>query len=201
MANTSGILSSFRADAQALCKRTWWVFLIGGLASAAFGVLAFVNPGVALFVLATFFAAYLLVDGIFNVIGSVMHREKDGWWIMLLIGILGVLVGGYALLNPPVSMLAFILLVAIEAIILGVFLVMLGYKVRKATTREWILYLTGALSILFGVLVVANPAIGSISIVYAIAAWALVVGVLKVIFAFKVKNLPERIESRLSGLG
>ena len=200
MANTRGILSSFRADAQALCKRTWWVFLIGGLASAAFGVLAFVNPGIALFVLATFFAAYLLVDGIFNVIGSVMHREKDGWWIMLLIGILGVLVGGYALLNPPVSMLAFILLVAIEAIVLGVFLVMLGYKVRKATTREWILYLTGALSILFGVLVVMNPAIGSISIVYAIAAWALVVGVLKVIFAFKVKNLPERIESRLSGL-
>jgi uncharacterized membrane protein HdeD (DUF308 family) len=200
MANSSGMLSNFRADAQALCKRTWWVFLIGGLASAAFGVLAFVNPGIALFVLATFFAAYLLVDGIFNVIGSVMHREKDGWWIMLLIGILGVLVGGYALLNPPVSMLAFILLVAIEAIILGAFLVLLGYKVRKATTREWILYLTGALSIVFGVLVLLNPALGSISIVYAIAAWALVVGVLKVIFAFKVKNLPERIESRLSGL-
>jgi uncharacterized membrane protein HdeD (DUF308 family) len=198
MAISSGVLSGFGADARALCKRTWWVFLIGGIASVIFGGFAFAKPGVALFVLATFFAAYLLVDGISNVIGSVLHRQKDGWWIMLLMGILGVLVGGYALLNPPLSMLAFIYLVALEAIVLGVFLVMLGYKVRQATTREWILYVTGAMSILFGVLVVMNPAAGSISIVYMIAMWAVIIGVLKVIFAFKVKNLPERVESKLA---
>jgi uncharacterized membrane protein HdeD (DUF308 family) len=198
MPTSSGVLSGFGADARALCKRTWWVFLVGGIASVAFGVLAFARPGVALFVLATFFAAYLLVDGVSNVIGSVRHRDKDGWWIMLLIGVLGVLVGGYALLNPPVSMMAFVYLVALEAIVLGVFLVMLGYKVRQATTREWILYVMGAMSILFGVLVVMNPKVGSISIVYAIAMWAVIIGVLKVIFAFKVKNLPERVESKLS---
>jgi len=200
MANSSGILSNFRADAQALCKRTWWVFLIGGLASVVFGVLGFARPGVALFVLATVFAADLLVDGISNVIGAVKHREKDGWWIMLLMGILAVLVGGFALLNPPISMMAFVYLVAFEAILLGVFLLMLGYKVRQATTREWILYVAGALSILFGIVVVMNPAVGSISIVYTIAVWAVIIGVLKVIFAFKVKNMPERIESKLAGL-
>ena len=36
-----------------------------------------------------FFAAAILVDGASNVLGAVQHREKDGWWIMLLIGILG----------------------------------------------------------------------------------------------------------------
>ena len=161
MATSSGVLSSLGADARALCKRAWWVFLVGGIASVCFGVLAFVNPGVALFVLATFFAAYLLV-------------------------------GGYALLNPPLSMLAFIFLVAIEAIVLGVFLLMLGYKVRQATTREWILYAMGAVSILFGAFVAMNPAAGSVTIIYAIATWAVMIGVLKVIFAFKVKNLSER---------
>jgi len=111
-----------------------------------------------------------------------------------------VLVGGFALLNPPISMMAFVYLVAFEAILLGVFLLMLGYKVRQATTREWILYVAGALSILFGIVVVMNPAVGSISIVYTIAVWAVIIGVLKVIFAFKVKNMPERIESKLAGL-
>jgi uncharacterized membrane protein HdeD (DUF308 family) len=193
MANSSGVLPEFGADARALCRRTWWVFLIGGLASVCFGLLAFVNPGVALFVLATFFAAYLLVDGISNVIGSVRNRQKNGWWIMLLIGVLGVLVGGYALLNPPVSMMAFIFLVALEAIVLGVFLAMLGYKVRQTTTREWILYVMGAVSILFGIFVLMNPAVGSVKIIYAIAIWAIIIGVLKVMFAFKVKSLPERI--------
>jgi uncharacterized membrane protein HdeD (DUF308 family) len=95
-------------------------------------------------------------------------------------------------------MIAFIYLVAFQAILLGVFLVMLGYKVRAATSREWVLYMTGALSILFGILVVVNPLAGSLSIVYLIASWALVIGVLKVFFAFKVKNLPEQFADRLS---
>ena len=81
-----------------------------------------------------------------------------------------------------------------------VFLIMLGYKVRAATQREWILYLAGGLSVLFGILVVANPLAGSLSVIKLIAAWALVTGVLKIIFAFRVKNLPERVGDRIAGL-
>lgn len=200
MSSNSGILGNLGANAQALCRRTWWVFLVGGLASVVFGIFAFMSPGIALLVLSMFFAAAILVDGASNIVGAVQHREKDGWWIMLLIGILGVVAGGYALLNPPLSMMAFILLVAFEAILLGVFLLMLGYKVRKATTREWMLYLTGALSLLFGILVIMNPVAGSVSIVYLIAGWALVIGALKVLFAFRVKNLPERAGEKFSAL-
>ena len=188
MANTGTFLTSFGADAQELCKRTWWVFLLGGIASVVFGVLALANPGVALFVLATFFAASVLVDGALNAIGAIRHREKDGWWLMLLLGALGLAVGAFALMNPPVSILAFIYLVAFEAIALGVFTAMLGYKVRKATNREWILYLAGGVSILFGGMVLARPVVGSVTIVYVIAAWALVVGALKIAFAFRVKG-------------
>jgi len=93
-------------------------------------------------------------------------------------------------------MMAFIYLVAFEAILLGVFLVMLGYKVRQATTREWMLYVTGALSILFGVLVVANPVRGGLSIVLVIAAWAIVIGTFKILFGFRVR--PSRSGSARS---
>jgi len=200
MANSGGLVGNLGARADVLCKRTWWVFLIGGIAAVIFGVLAFMEPMTAWLIVSMFFAASVLVDGVFNVIGAVQHREKDGWWIMLLMGALGVLVGGYALLNPPVSMMAFLYLMALEAIMLGVFLIMLGYKVRAATQREWILYLAGGLSVLFGILVVANPLAGSLSVIKLIAAWALVTGVLKIIFAFRVKNLPERVGDRIAGL-
>jgi uncharacterized membrane protein HdeD (DUF308 family) len=200
MASADSILSRLGADAQVLCRRTWWVFLVGGFASLIFGVLAFVNPGIALLVLAMFFAASVLVDGVFSMVGAIQHRDKEGWWIMLLIGLLGLLVGGYALLNPPVGILAFIYLVAFQAIMLGVFTAMLGYKVRQATRREWILYLTGGLSVLFGILVAANPAAGSLSIVYLIAAWAVVIGALKIAFGFRVKTLRDRVGDRLGGL-
>jgi uncharacterized membrane protein HdeD (DUF308 family) len=199
VAQTSGLAGAIgAADARALCRRTWWVFLIGGLASLVFGILAFVNPGIALLVLATFFAAAILVDGAFNILGAIQNREKDGWWVMLLIGILGVGVGAYALMNPPVSMLAFVYIVALQAIVLGMFLLMLGYRVRKATSREWILYVTGAFSVLFGILVVARPAAGSLTIVYLIASWAIVIGALKLAFAFRIRNLPGELESRFS---
>jgi uncharacterized membrane protein HdeD (DUF308 family) len=190
--------SSPGADVPALCRRTWWVFLIGGIASVIFGVLAFINPAIALLVLSMFFAAAILVDGAFNLVGALQNREKDGWWLMLLIGILGVVVGGYALLNPPISMLAFVYLVAFQAILLGVFLIMLGYKFRKATSREWILYLTGALSVLFGVLVVAQPAAGSLTIVWLIAGWAIAIGVLKIVFALRVRSTAQAVVERFT---
>jgi uncharacterized membrane protein HdeD (DUF308 family) len=190
------LLARLGGDAKILCKRTWWVFLVGGIAGVVFGALAFSKPLAAWLVVATFFAAAIMVDGVSNVLGSIQNRDKDGWWIMLLIGVLGIVGGGYALLNPLVSMKAFIFLVAFEAIMAGVFLVMLGYKVRAATEREWILYLTGGLSILFGSLVIVNPAVGGLSVIWMIASWAIITGMLKIMFAFKVKNLPERMANR-----
>ena len=195
---TGEVLRAVGADASALCRRTWWVFLIGGIASVVFGVLAFARPGLALLVLAIFFAAAILVDGAFNLIGAVQNRDKDGWWLMLLIGLLGAVVGAYALLNPPVSIVAFLLIVAFQAFVLGAFLIMLGYKFRHATTREWILYLTGGLSVLFAALVVVRPAVGGVTIVYMIAAWAIVIGLLKIVFAIRVRNLADRVKSGLS---
>jgi uncharacterized membrane protein HdeD (DUF308 family) len=188
MANSDGLLAHVGGDARALCRRTWWVFLVSGLASIAFALLAFAQPVTAWLVVAVFFAAAILVDGAVNVVGAVQHREKDGWWILLLIGVLGVLVGGYALLNPRVSMAAFVYLVAFQAILLGVLVAVLGYKVRAATQREWILYVTGALSILFGLLIAANPGAGGVSVIWLMASWAFVTGVLRIVFALRVRR-------------
>ncbi|MEM9800786.1 MAG: HdeD family acid-resistance protein [Planctomycetota bacterium] len=185
--------------ADKLCRRAWWTFLIGGIASVIFGVLAFINPGVALTVLAMYFAAYVLVDGVVNVVGSIQNRDADGWWVMLLLGILGIAVGGYALLNPALSIGAFIYVVAFMAILTGFMLLSLGFKVRKAVEGEWMLYLTGALSIVVGGLIAANPVAGSVSIIYFIAGWAVLIGILKIVIGFKVKSLPEKIGERLQG--
>ncbi len=184
-------------NAEDLCRRAWWVFLIGGIASIAFGAFALLQPGVALFVLGMFFIASLLVDGVFNVIGAVRNMEKDGWWIMLLIGLLGVAVGGYGLLHPPMGALAFVYLFSFESIALGVILVLLGVKVRKVSSREWLLYASGAVSILFGVLVLAQPVVGALSIVWMIAGWSIVVGILRIVFALRMHNTQGGLQPHL----
>jgi uncharacterized membrane protein HdeD (DUF308 family) len=184
-------------NVRALCKRNWWVFLIGGIASVAFGVLALLNPAAALLVLAIFFAASLLVDGAANLIGAFANREKDGWWLLLAIGALGVVVGGYLLVHPALTMTVFVFTVAFTAILLGILCVSLGFKIRQETEREWILYLTGGLSILFGLLILFQPLSGAVSVVYVIAFWAILTGALRIAFAFKVKSLRDDLGERI----
>ena len=193
------VLAKANAGVQAFCKRTWWVFLVGGIAAVVFGILAFMQPGIALLVLAIYFAAMILVDGAVNVWGALTNRERDGWWIMLLLGIIGVVAGGYALLHPALSVTAFILVAAFTAILIGVTLILLGYRIRQETEREWLLYLAGALSVLFGFLIVTRPVEGSLSVVFMIASWAIILGALKIWFAFRIKNLPDAVGQRLAG--
>lgn len=181
--------------AAELCNRTWWVFLIGGIASLLFGLLAFVNPGIALFVLATFFAAYILVDGAANIWGAIRHRGTEGWWMLLLFGVLGVIVGGYSLVVPPVSMLAFVYVVAFIALLTGVSSLYLGWKLRRQISTEWILYVTGILSVLFGLLIVLQPVIGGLYVVYVIAAWAVMTGLLRIWLAFRMRRLRHRLSA------
>jgi uncharacterized membrane protein HdeD (DUF308 family) len=192
-----GTLKALLADGACnLCKRVWWTFLIGGIASVVFGILAFFNPGVALFVLGLYLAAYLIVDGAVNVWGAVTNREKDGWWTILLLGLLSVAVGIYALLVPAASMLAIVYMAAFIAMLIGVSSLMLGWRIRKEVSSEWVLYITGVLSVLFSLLILFRPGVGGATVVYLIATWAVVIGALRIFFAFHVRKLGSNIESR-----
>jgi uncharacterized membrane protein HdeD (DUF308 family) len=183
------IEADIAAGVAELCSRSWWVFLIGGIASVIFGVLAFTNPGIALLVLATFFAAFILIDGAVNAWGALQNRDKDGWIALLLFGALGIFFGAYALAVPPLSMIALIYVIAFFALANGLTSLFLGWKVRKEITTEWILYLSGALSVLFALLVLFQPAVGGIAIAYVIGTWAVIVGLLRIYFALFVRNL------------
>ena len=192
----AGLLAGAARNAQAFCIRTWWMFLIGGIASVIFGILAIINPGAALVVLATFFAAYIVVDGVANIWGSVTNRD-DGWVFTLVFGIVGVVVGGYALLNPALSMTAFMMLVALMAVLFGISMVSLGWKVRQVANREWILYAIGGLSIVFGVMIFLSPAEQVQSVVWLIAAWAIITGGLRVWFALRIRNVRDNLAGRI----
>ncbi len=190
--------AAVRDGASALCNRAWWVFLIGGVAAVLFGILAFVSPGAALLVLSMFFAAYVLVDGAVNIWGAISNRDKDGWWVILLLGIAGVLAGGYALAVPPVSMIVFIYVVAFIAMFVGTTSLYLGWKVRAEIPNEWILYLSGGISVLFALLILFEPEVGGLSVIYLIAAWAILIGALRIWFAFRIRAFRDRIDSGAS---
>ena len=104
----------------AMFVRNWWVFAVRGVLAIIFGIMAILWPGVTLTVLILLFGAYVLVDGILNVAGAIMGRERDGrWWVRLVQGALGILVGLITFVWPGTTALVLLYLIAAWEVITG----------------------------------------------------------------------------------
>jgi uncharacterized membrane protein HdeD (DUF308 family) len=170
--------------------RNWWVLALRGLAAIVFGVLAFVWPGITLWVLVLLFGAYMLVDGIFAIVAAVRAAGREArWWLLLIEGVLGVLAGLVAFFWPGLTALALLYFIAAWAIVTGILELVGAIKLRQEIEGEWALGLSGALSVLFGVLLVVIPApAGLLSLVWLIGAYALAFGALVLVLAFRLRN-------------
>jgi uncharacterized membrane protein HdeD (DUF308 family) len=163
-----------------------------GLAAIVFGVLAFVWPDITLFALVLLFGAYMLVDGIFAIVAAVRAAGREArWWLLLIEGVLGVLAGLVAAFWPGLTALALLYFIAAWAIVSGILEVIGAIRLRQEIEGEWALGLSGALSVLFGILLVVIPApAGLLSLVWLIGAYALVFGVLLLVLAYRLRSAP-----------
>ena len=176
-------------DALDFAKANWWLFLLGGILYILFGIMALMRPAQTLLALSMLFACFLLVDGIFSVVRALGAKGVDGRWWVFFSGLLSILVGLYALFGPVSTVLLFVFVVAFQAILFGAATFMFGVSIRKAVRGEWMLYLTGVLSVIFGLLLLWAPGIGGLSVSLLIGTWALAIGLLRVVFALRVRSL------------
>ncbi|MBV8728013.1 MAG: HdeD family acid-resistance protein [Candidatus Eremiobacteraeota bacterium] len=172
-----------------LLARNWWAFLIRGLAGVVFGVLAFLWPGETLLVLAILLGAYALVDGVFALVAAFSHAGAShrGW--LIFEGALGVILGVLIWLYPLYSAALLVYLIAFWAIATGVVEITAGIRFRNVIADEILYILAGIASIVFGILVLRNPAAGAIAVVWLIASYAIVFGLLQVALSFRLKAL------------
>jgi uncharacterized membrane protein HdeD (DUF308 family) len=177
-----------------ILQRTWWVVLVRGLAAIAFGILTWMQPGISLATLVLFFGAYSLVDGVFGAWAAIAGRkEHESWWVLLLQGLLGVAVGVMTFVAPGVTAIALLFYIAIWAIATGVLEIVAAVRLRKEIEGEWLLGLGGLASVAFGVLLMAQPGAGALTLLWLIAAYAVVFGVLLVVLAFKARGFAKRV--------
>jgi Uncharacterized conserved protein len=101
-------------------SRGWWHLLLRGLAAIAFAILTWFRPGISLAALVLLFGAYALVDGVLAVLTAIAGRKiYDGWWVLLLIGLIGVAVGIMTFMTPGITALALLYYIAFWAIFRG----------------------------------------------------------------------------------
>jgi uncharacterized membrane protein HdeD (DUF308 family) len=170
----------------------WWVFVVRGVLAIAFGLLTLLWPQITVLVLVALFATFCVLDGVTSIISAV--RRKDWGW-HLIGGILSVIVGILAIMWPGSAGFALVLLIAAWAILRGVLDVSAAISLRHELNRnlEWMLIISGVISILFGVFVARWPVAGILAIVGLIAGFSVFLGVTLIAAGFRQRSLRNRL--------
>ena len=167
--------------------RNWWVVLLRGVASIIFGLATLYAPGISAAALVLVFGAYAFADGILAIISAIRRRgANDRWWVILIEGLMGVTVGVVTLLWFEMSALALLYVIAAWALVTGGLEIAAAIRLRKIMSGEWLLVLSGIASVAFGVLLMLFPGAGALAVVLWIGAYALVSGMLLIVFSFRL---------------
>ena len=167
----------------------WWLFLLRGLIAIAFGVLAFRWPGLTLLTLTYLWGAYALLDGIVALSAAIFGPGDAGprWWLAFA-GLCGVLSAFIAFFMPGMTALILLMFIAGWAIAVGALQIWGATQLRQILNDTWLLGLSGALSIAFGILLIVQPGAGALSLVWIIGWYAILVGCSFVAFAWRLKQ-------------
>src|SRR2546422_7798834 len=104
----------------AAVRHHWWLFLLRGIAAAAFGVITLLSPGATLLVLMAFIIAYALVDGIVALVYAFRLRPLfDRWWMLLIQGVISIAFGVFAIVQPGLSIAYIVVSVALWMLFAG----------------------------------------------------------------------------------
>src|SRR5207247_5583063 len=172
-------------------KRHWWVPVLLGVAATICGVIAFTHPVMAAATLVLFFGAWVLIDGIFRIVGAIGHRASDSdWGFNLIIGIVGIIIGFLTFHAPGITALALVIYIAAWALMIGATEIAVAIKLRREIKGEWFLILMGLASIVFAMLLLWNPVAGAAALIWIMAWYAVIFGGLAIIFGFRLRSLP-----------
>jgi uncharacterized membrane protein HdeD (DUF308 family) len=182
---SNGLLSDVLA-------RNWGWIVMRGLVAILFGILAFAMPGITLAVLVLVWGVYALADGI----AAIMAGFKIKAWPLIVVGIIGLAAGIATFLYPGITALVLLTFIAGWAFVTGIFQILAAIRFRKVIQNELMLALSGILSVAFGVIMFARPGAGALAVIWIIAWYALLTGVLQLMLGFRMKGLSHRLAAK-----
>jgi uncharacterized membrane protein HdeD (DUF308 family) len=159
----------------------WWLGIVQGVALLILGALCLSAPGATIVVLVQLTGLYWLVTGILGLIGLV--SDRSGWLWKVFGGVIGILAGLAIVAHPMWSSIlvptTLVIVVGIFGIVNGVLLAVQAFGVRR-----WSGVILGIVGALLGLVLVANPLIGAVTLPFVLGVFALVGGVMSIVMAF-----------------
>jgi uncharacterized membrane protein HdeD (DUF308 family) len=174
-----------------LLSRRWHLVVLRGVVAIAFGIVAIAWPEITVLALALLWGAYLLMDGIASIAMS-MGRGTDRMYLVLL-GVLGIAAGVVSFVWPQITVVVLLVLIAVWAIVAGALQIAAAIRLRKLISNEWFLAISGAVTLILGLLLIVQPAEGAIALLIAIATFAIAWGVVLVVLGLRLRQLREHV--------
>ena len=172
-----------------LFKATSWQLTIRGLALILFGIMALIWPNLTVTVLAILFGVYALVDGVVSVVGAILNRKTSpNWTLLLIMGLISIIAGIFAISNPGVTSLALLYIIAVWALLIGLVSILTAVRLRREIEGEWVMIAAGVLSIVFGIALIVAPGAGAVALVWLIGAYAIILGILDMLLAARARG-------------
>jgi uncharacterized membrane protein HdeD (DUF308 family) len=173
-----------------LLTKYWWLLVLRGAIAVLFGVAAYLVPEATLAALVIAFGAYALTDGVFTAAAAIAGRKTTSdWWVLLVQGLVGIGLGAVTLLRPGVTAMALLIYIAVWAIAIGMLQVYAAFRLRHEVTGEWWLALGGTVGMLFGALLLWRPLEGAVALLWMIAFFAILWGILLIVGGINVLRL------------
>ena len=175
----------------------WWVWLLRGLLFIAFGIIAFINPEVTAATLAIWFAVFLFIDGVFALIHTIRHwKHNDDKWLLFAEAAISIVLGFLLIRYPGVTLLYVALMLAFWFIYSGVAKIGLAIQVRKEIEGEGWLIAGGAISVILGIVLLAQPDMAIAGLVGLLAFFAIIMGILMIVISFKIRKGKKWLEEK-----
>lgn len=194
----SGVSDAVGQQMLGTLRRNWGWIVFRGVLALALGVVSFLFPLSALFAFAMVFAAYAGADGILSMVAAVRgaRRKEERWWAYVIRGIIGIATAILFVLMPEVMTVGYALvtlvMLAIWAIVTGALEIVAATSLRKEISGEWLMGLSGALSVVLGIviiiLLVLDPLTTLPSAAWVIGSYAIFAGVVLLGLGFKLRR-------------
>jgi uncharacterized membrane protein HdeD (DUF308 family) len=169
----------------------WWIFGLRGLIALLFGIFAITYwPFLAMGLFIGLFGLFAFIDGLASIIAALLKRDAKYWWVVMLNGITGILLGllitfFFATLTPD-ALLSFI---ALWAILSGILKIIQAVRLHREIKRMgWVPGLIGAVSMLFGLILLVWPIEKGPTVYWLFGIFAALFGILLIIMSLKVRK-------------
>jgi uncharacterized membrane protein HdeD (DUF308 family) len=183
-------------DASRAVKALWWLVLIRGVLAVVFGLYALFQPESALLALVFVYGFYAIMDGVAALAVGFRHRRTSHWGWHVVQGVVSLLAGAVALFWPGPTILALVLIIGVWSIVLGATEIVEAFTARKHGSSSWVWLLVGGIvAVLFGVILIASPAAGALTLLWVIGLFSLVFGVVYVVWAFQLRRAAKVIST------